>query len=231
MTSDSSTFAAFWRGTWDSLPATLGASTFGLAFGVLAAQTGLPLWMALALSILLFSGAAQFVVLQAWSDPLSILAVTGGVAATNARFLLLSAVLYDRWRGVPAALAYPALYLLVDTNWALAMRQDLSPRAHLAYFVGAAVPTWFGWLAVTYIGHTAGQAIDNPAAFGLTVALPSFFLASAFRLWRGLVSFAPLVLAIAVSVAMTWTWPGPWVAPIAIVTGALIALVVPARNA
>ena len=220
----------FRRGVWDSLPATLGASTFGLAFGVLAAQAGLPLWMALALSLLLFSGAAQFVALQAWSDPLSVLAVVGGVAATNSRFLLLSAVLYDRWRGVPAILAYPALYLLVDTNWALALAQNLPPRRHLAYFVGAALPTWLCWMLVTYAGHTAGQAIENPAAFGLTVSLPAFFLASGFRLWRGLVSFLPLFAAIAVSLALIWFWPGPWVAPLAIIAGALAALVMPVRH-
>ena len=58
------TKSLFLKGLVDSLPFLLVASPFGLLFGVLSAEAGLNVLEALAFSLAVFAGAAQFTALQ-----------------------------------------------------------------------------------------------------------------------------------------------------------------------
>src|SRR2546425_12969628 len=93
------------------LPILLGVLPFGLIYGALALQAGIPPAPALAMSSIVFAGAAQFVATQliAVGAPIGLLLFTTFVV--NLRPLLYSASLspYLRplrpaWKGAPAHL-------------------------------------------------------------------------------------------------------------------------------
>ena len=152
-----------------------------ISFGVLARPvmgTVAPIVM----SIVVFSGAAQF-------GSLAVLSAGGGTGAAIAAGILLNA----RYLAMGLALA-PSLQggLLsrigfalptVDASWAAASRGDgtFDPW----YMVGASVPQYIGWVLGTVIGVFAGKAIGDPRALGLDALFPAFFVVLLFEEVRG----------------------------------------------
>jgi 4-azaleucine resistance transporter AzlC len=160
-----------------------GVAVFAIAvsFGVLAR----PVMGSIApivMSILVFSGAAQF-------GSLAILAAGGGTGAAiaagvllNARYLAMGLALAPSLRGRPLSRAAFAL-TTVDASWAAASRGDgtFDPW----YMVGVSVPQYPGWVLGTVVGVLAGSALGDPRALGLDALFPAFFVGLLFEEVRG----------------------------------------------
>ena len=58
-----------WRLAWQySYPIALGYVPAAIAFGVLMSAAGLPTWLALAMSVIVYSGAAQYAAVALFAD-------------------------------------------------------------------------------------------------------------------------------------------------------------------
>lgn len=153
----------------------LGVAVFAIAlsFGVLAR----PVMGSIApvvMSIVVFSGAAQF-------GSLAVLASGGGAAAAiatgvllNARYLAMGLALAPSLSGRPRSRAAFAM-TTVDASWAAASLGDgtFDPW----YMVGVSVPQYVGWVLGTVVGVLVGPALGNPDALGLDALFPAFFVA------------------------------------------------------
>jgi 4-azaleucine resistance transporter AzlC len=152
-----------------------------ISFGVLARPvmgTVAPIVM----SIVVFSGAAQF-------GALAILAAGGSAGAAiaagvllNARYLAMGVALAPSLRGRPLSRTAFAL-TTVDASWAAASAGDgtFDPW----YMVGVTVPQYPGWVLGTIAGVFAGSALGDPRALGLDALFPAFFVALLFEEVRG----------------------------------------------
>jgi 4-azaleucine resistance transporter AzlC len=134
------------------------------------------------MSILVFSGSAQF-------GSLAVLLAGGSSAAAiaaglllNARYLAMGLALAPSLRGrAPsrAAFAMP----MVDASWAAA---SIGGGAFDPwYLVGVSIPQYAGWVLGTVVGVFVGPALGNPDALGLDALFPAFFLALLFEEARG----------------------------------------------
>jgi 4-azaleucine resistance transporter AzlC len=149
------------------------ALALGASFGILA-EPVMGAGAAIAMSILVFAGAAQFA-------SVSVLAAGGGV------FSAVSAGLLINMRFLPMGLAVaPALkggrlrraaeaQAMVDASWALASRGDGTFSREL--MIGATLPQALCWWAGTAVGALGGSLIGNPETFGLDAMFPAFYLA------------------------------------------------------
>ncbi len=160
-----------------------GVAVFAIAisYGVLARPvmgTVAPIVM----SIVVFSGAAQF-------GSLAILAAGGTTGAAiaagvllNARYLAMGLALAPSLHGRPLSRAAFALPV-VDASWAAASAGDgtFDPW----YMVGVTVPQYPGWVLGTIIGVLAGHALGDPRSLGLDALFPAFFVALLFEEARG----------------------------------------------
>ena len=77
------------QGIQKSLPMAVGVVPFGLVFGVMARQSGLDLSAAGLMSAAVFAGAAQFVALGLWHEPLPILTIALTTFLVNLRLVLM----------------------------------------------------------------------------------------------------------------------------------------------
>lgn len=183
---------------------------YGLAFGVLASAKGLSALEAAMLSGLVNAGGAQMASLQAWTEPLPILAVVLTTAAMNARYLLLGAALRPWWGGLPAYKSYGSLFVLGDGNWALALREQAAGRDDAAFLTGVGFCSWFAWVGGTVAGHTFGSLLGDPQRLGLDFMLGAFFAALAVGFFKSRTAVLPLIVGIAVAVPVERWVPGPW---------------------
>jgi 4-azaleucine resistance transporter AzlC len=208
------------------------ASGFGIVYGLAAREAGISALEALAMSVLMLSGAAQFaaVGLIAQGAPWpSIVLLT---ALLNARHLLYSAALApwltDRSRRQRAAMAH----VLTDETFGLAIAhfRRLGWADTWGYWVAAAF-VCLPWPLATVVGVLGGQVIPDPAMLGLDVVFPAAMAGLAVGLVTGrrelVAALAGGFIAVAVGLAAGS-------AAIGVVTGGLlgplVGLAVPERR-
>jgi 4-azaleucine resistance transporter AzlC len=155
------------------LPFAIPTLAIGMSFGVLA-EPEMGAAAAIAMSFLVFAGAAQFA-------SVSILAAGGSLASAvsaglliNSRFLPMGLAAAPALRGGPLRRAAEG-QTMVDASWALANRSDGTFDREL--MMGATIPQAAAWWAGTIIGVLGGALLGDPAALGLDAMFPAFYLA------------------------------------------------------
>lgn len=140
----------------------VGAATgaYGLSFGALASTAGLSIWQAVALSVLMFTGASQFAlvaVLGAGGGAVAAASTATLLGARNAFYgLRLTAILQIRG---PTRLL--AAHLVIDESSAMAALRTDSRSARLAFWAtGASVFTL--WNLATLAGALGAGAFGDP---------------------------------------------------------------------
>ncbi|ROO24611.1 AzlC family ABC transporter permease [Salinisphaera orenii] len=192
----------FAAGAQAVLPLLLSVLPFALITGVVAVQLGFSAVVASAFSLVVFAGASQIVAMQLIHDgaPLAIILLT--VAFINLRFTMYSASIAPYFRGASAGWKALAGYLLTDQAYVLGLygfaeRDGIGRR--LAFYLGVALPLWFGWQVATVLGATLGARL--PAAWGLDFAIPLTFMALVMPALRDAPSWAAAATGGAVAVA------------------------------
>ena len=161
---------------------------FGLAVGATAARKGLALIDSVLMNLLVYGGASQLVAMEAWPQHFTATAIMGLAlicAVINARMLLITASLHP-WLGpLPAWQVYPALQIVVDPNWLIAMRYRGEGGSDAGVLLGASVMLWIAWMSASTAGYLLGTLISDPRRIGIDLVMPLFFAAMLVPLWRG----------------------------------------------
>ena len=128
---------------------------------------------AVAMSVFVFAGAAQFgatAVLAADGD--AVTAIAAGVML-NARFLPMGVAVSRALTGGRLSRAIQG-QAVVDASWAAAHLGG--GRFDREMLIGATIPQYAGWVLGTVVGVIAGDLIADPKALGLDAVFPAFFL-------------------------------------------------------
>lgn len=179
---------------------------YGVSFGALSVASGLDLLQTMALSLLLFSGGSQF----------AFIGVVGGggtgVAAMSASSLLgirnavygmqMNAML--RPRGLRR---FAAAQVTIDESTATATGQSERQEQARGFWV-AGIGIYVLWNVFTLVGALLGNALGDPARWGLDGAAVAAFLG---LLWPRLKAREPA--AIAVVCALVTLLAVPFVPP------------------
>ncbi|MFM2423590.1 MAG: hypothetical protein RL291_2120 [Pseudomonadota bacterium] len=212
---------AFRRGMVEGLPYGVSSVVYGLGFGVVASAAGLTVIEAAAMSALVFSGTAQFGVVQAWSASLGFVAAFVTVLVTNIRYVLLGAALRPWLGNLPARLSFPALLLLVDGSFARAMAQRAEGERDVGGLLGTSVVSWLGWLLGTVGGYVVGALVQNPRKFGLDFVVIAFCASALAMMWKGRAQILPVVAGLAAAAVGNFWLGGTW----AVVGGGIAAAI------
>jgi 4-azaleucine resistance transporter AzlC len=131
--------------------------------------------MTIVMSLLVFAGSSQFLVVAvvaAGGSPIA--AVLGGLLL-NARHLpfglAMSGVVADRW---PARLL--GAHIMIDEAVAFSRARGTGKRGRVAFWMCGALLFVF-WHIGTVVGVLAGSAVPDPSVFGVDAAFPAALLA------------------------------------------------------
>ena len=156
----------------------LGVIPFGLIYGAVAVQLGLPATIAQAMSSVIFAGSSQFIAapLLVASTPALMVILT--VFAVNLRHALYSASIAPYLEKLSAPWKVLLAYLLTDEAYAVAIAHFHKPggATHRHWFLfGAGITLWSFWQASTMFGIFIGGQV--PPEWSLDFALPLIFIA------------------------------------------------------
>jgi 4-azaleucine resistance transporter AzlC len=155
-----------------ALPLVIPVAALGASFGIAARGLHWGAVAPVAMSIIVFSGSAQFAVASVLGGGGSVAAAILAAALVNARFLPMGVAAAPATRGGVLRRALEG-QVVVDASWALAMRDGMMDRGML---FGATLPQFVGWTAGTALGVAFGGAIGDPLRLGLDALFPAFFL-------------------------------------------------------
>ena len=180
----------FINGVKAELPLLIGVLPFGMIYGVLALEAGLPPSIAQAMSAIVFAGSSQFVATQmiSISAPMIIIVLTIGVV--NLRHILYSASIAPYLQQLRPLWKWLLAYLLTDEAYAVTIAYyqkdshpysgEHPPPSSISYmylenkhwfYLGAGLTLWCTWQASTAIGILFGMIIPTGWSLDFTLAL------------------------------------------------------------
>jgi 4-azaleucine resistance transporter AzlC len=163
-----------WAGIRAELPLLLGVVPFGLVYGVLGLQAGLPAWAVVAMSTVIFGGASQVVFAQLWGGMVPIPVIAGTVGVVNLRHTLYSASTAHLLGGLPLRWKLILAYLLTDEAYAAAvgrLRDGPQTDCRHWFLFGTGLTLWTGWQLSTIFGVLLGATIPPGWSLDFSIAL------------------------------------------------------------
>lgn len=181
----------------------MGYVPLGAVFGFLAVQAGAPAVLVLAASVLVYAGAAQFMMVPMLAAGLPWPTIALATLVVNMRHMfyglsLLHSAPRQRW-----ARAYLMFALTDETYSVLTALPAGTPPAH---WVGVAALNQGWWLLGTSLGLVLGTRAQLDWV-GLDFALAALFAVLTVEQWRSARRIAPLGVALLSYALAVWVWP------------------------
>jgi len=185
----------FLKGIVDVSPLMIPVVPFGLIFGILAIDIGFTPLATMGMSLIIFGGASQIVLLQLFSGGASSLVIISSVGAVNSRHLLYGAVVSEHVSDLKLFWKIIISYFLIDQAFARSNEYFKKSNDKNKYFhlIGGGVTCWVIWQTTTFLGIILGSAI--PEKLGLSFAVPLTFLALLVNDFRKMINLIVIIIS------------------------------------
>lgn len=207
-----------------SIPVAMGYVPLGMVFGFLFVQAGAAWWLAVLASVLVFAGAAQFMMVPMLASGLPIASIALATVVVNLRHVFYGLSLLNKLPVQPWARWY-LVFGLTDETYSVLTTLPLGTSTRQMVAVALLNQGW--WVLGTLLGAVIGSQAQVPLV-GLDFALAALFAVLAVEQWRSANTPAPLwvavlsyaaamalmpqqalLIAIALSVLAGLFWPQP----------------------
>jgi len=212
------------QGLLGTLPLAPGVAAFGLVYGVMARQAGFTPGEALAMSLIVHAGSAQFTALGMWSSasPLLIVLTT---LVINLRHLLMGASIAPYLARLSAPWkAFLALWMS-DESYALSIARYETGKGSHFYFLGANLGIYIIWPLSGLVGALLGTAILDPSRYALDLVFPLTFLGLLMAFLKDRLSVVVALLSGALALLGSLVLPGKWYVIAAGLTASLMGVI------
>ncbi len=185
----------FLKGVIDVSPLMIPVVPFGLIFGVLAIDVGFSPLETIGMSLIVFGGASQIIILQLFSGGASSLVIISSVGAVNSRHLLYGAVMSEHLSDLRLIWKIIISYFLIDQGFARSNEYFKKNKDSNKYFhlIGGGVTCWIIWQITTFLGIVLGAII--PERLGLSFAIPLTFLALLINDFRKFINVVVIIVS------------------------------------
>ena len=190
-----SNLKVFLKGISDVSPLMIPVVPFGLIFGVLSLEIGFTPLETMGMSLIVFGGASQIVLLQLFSGGASSLVIISSVGAVNSRHMLYGAVVSEHLSDLKMIWKIIISYFLIDQAFAVSNEYLKKNKDKNNYFhlVGGGATCWVIWQSTTFLGIVLGSSI--PEELGLSFAVPLTFLALLVNDFRKLINVIVIIIS------------------------------------
>jgi 4-azaleucine resistance transporter AzlC len=207
-------------------PVGMGYVPAGFAYGVLALQAGLPVWVVVAMSVFVYAGALQFAAVPMLAGAAGLPTVALTTLMINLRHVIYAIPLLERLPGRRAAKAYVIAALTDETYSVLT---TLPPQRCRALGWRIALVNHGYWLLGTLLGVALGAQAARWIPH-LDFALPALFVILAIEQYRAQRRWLPAAVGLAAYAAARAAVPHyALLAALGLALAALLAL--PGREA
>ena len=165
----------FGEGVRDQAAVATGIAAWGLMTGVAMVQSGLSLFEAVAMTLIVYAGSAQLTAVPLMASGAPLWVVLAAAFCVNLRFVVFSAHLRPYLMHLPRGERLMTGYVTGDLSYVFFARRYPHPATdaegrdrQLAYLAGNCAVNYLAWMAASLLGIVLANAI--PTAWGLGFA-------------------------------------------------------------
>ena len=179
------------KGVLDVSPLMIPVFPFGIIYGVIGMELGIGPYMTVGLSIIIFGGASQIVLLQLFSGGASSLVILSSVGAVNSRHLLYGAVLSEHLSTMKLTWKIILSYVMVDQAFAVSndyFKKNKDKKNKHYHLLGAGFTCWIIWQISTILGIVLGSVVPEELGLSFTISLTFLaLLINDFRKFKNII--------------------------------------------
>ena len=179
------------KGIIDVSPLMIPVVPFGIIYGVIGMDLDIGPYMTLGLSIIIFGGASQIVLLQLFSGGASSLVILSSVGAVNARHILYGAVLSEHLSGLKLSWKIILSYVMTDQAFAVSndyFKKNNNNNDKHYHLIGSGMTCWTIWQISTVLGIVLGSVVPDELGLSFTISLTFLaLLISDFRKFKNII--------------------------------------------
>lgn len=167
----------FKQGVKECIPTLLGYAGVGLSFGIVAVASGFSMLEIILLCLLVYAGAAQFIIcaLVISGTPISAIILTTFIV--NSRMFLLSMTLAPSYKNYSLLNRIALSTLVTDETFGVAITPHLKgEKINDRWLHGLNITAYVFWTFACIIGAVFGKYIHQPEALGLDFAITAMFI-------------------------------------------------------
>ncbi len=160
----------------DAVPIIIGYVPMGAAYGIIARQSGMGLFPAILMSLIVFAGASQFIavgLLAGGASPFEVVLTTFFV---NLRHVLMSASLSPFFKKVSSRIIPFVAWGVTDETYAISIGKFNARQADYRYSLALNYTAYASWITGTVMGAFAGYIVPAALQSSLEFALYSMFV-------------------------------------------------------
>jgi 4-azaleucine resistance transporter AzlC len=169
----------FQRGMVAALPIVVGYVPIAVAFGVIAVQSGMTASQAMAMSLMVYAGASQFMAVNMLAAGAGALEIVLATLILNFRHFVMSLSLMNKFAEMDKKWKIPLSYWITDETFAVASLgagERGGGKDAQGFLAGLFFTAYASWVIGTWIGAALSGIIPPSASSGMVIALYAMFI-------------------------------------------------------
>lgn len=214
----------FWAGVIDMLPLSLAVLPWGILAGSMAVEAGLSLAESVAMSALVYAGAAQLVSLTMVKSGVGLATILISIFFITLQHLLYGLTLRENVSVLKAKHRLSIGFLLTDELFALTGNKT-KRQFNVPYAIGAGLSFYVFWNLFSLIGILVANSVPDLAKFHLDFSIVATFIAIVVPMVKRLSTLIGVLLSLILSMVLSY-WQTPGAIIIAGIAGMFAAVIV-----
>lgn len=213
------------KGIADAIPIVVGYIPMGAAYGIIARQSGMEVFPAILMSLIVFAGASQFIavgLLAGGATPFEVVLTTFFV---NLRHVLMSASLSPYFQKVSSRIIPFAAWGVTDETFAISIGKFHAGQADYRYSLALNYTAYASWVTGTVMGAFAGYVVPPVLQSSLEFALYSMFVGLLILQLSNRLHVVIAVVSACLSIVFSRFMGGTWHIIAAAMIGATLGLI------
>ena len=190
----------FIQGALDILPLSIAVLPWGILAGSIAIDAGLTIPQAVAMSAVVFAGAAQLVSLGMWSADATAFTIAITVFFLTSQHFIYALTLRKDISVLASCYRIPLGFLLTDELFAVAVRK---PQRRTYYLLGAGLCFYLAWVLFSLLGIYLASTVPNLSSLHLDFSIVAVLVAILVPFIKNWVSLAGVLTTIMSSLCLT----------------------------
>lgn len=207
-----------------SLPVMFGYIFLGIAFGVLMQQAGFPVWMSLLISLIVYAGSMQFVLVTILSSGASVLLTAAMTLLINSRHIFYGLSFVEKFKTMGRRYFY-MIFSLTDETYSVlcSVRPEDKTDKKQAMFLIALFDQAY-WVAGSVIGAAVGGILPFDTT-GIDFSMTALFVVIFLEQWLDAKTHIPAVVGLVSGILfLLLLGPDNFILPSLVVTVTILLL-------
>lgn len=182
-----------------TLPVMAGYMVLGFGFGIITVEAGYGFWAALLMSVLIYAGSMQYVLVSLLTGGASMISCAVTTLMVNARHLFYGVSMVEKYRGAGRKKPY-LMFALTDETYSLVCGGDCPEKMDFhTYAVAVSLMNHAYWISGTILGALAGALVNINFA-GVDFAMTALFITVFVEQWKSTKNHLPAMIGVFASV-------------------------------